>query len=230
MSSMAGSPTIMQSLAGSKVSQNSEQHFEYLLVLDFEATCQGGRKISPQEIIEFPCALLNVKNGFQIEDIFHKYVRPIHHPILTEFCTNLTGITNDMVSTSDTFEPVFTQFRKWVENEHDLVGLETESTKDRFAFVTCGDWDLRHMLPEQSRISQVSVPGYMKRWINVKSSFSSSFGTKQFPKGLSSMLTQIGLEFEGRPHSGIDDVKNIVRIVQHLAQKRNFVFETTGFL
>ena len=230
MSSLAGSPSTIQSVDSPRESQNNEQHFEYLLVLDFEATCQDGRKISPQEIIEFPCALLNTKNGFQIEDIFHKYVRPIHHPILTEFCTDLTGITNDMVTISDTFEAVFTQFRKWLEKEHDLVGLETELTKDKFAFVTCGDWDLRPMLPEQSRISQVSVPGYMKRWINVKSSFSSSFGTKQFPKGLSSMLNQLGMEFEGRQHSGIDDVKNIVRIVQHLAQKRNFVFKTTGFL
>jgi len=227
---MAVSSSTIQLFDSPKESQKNEKQFEYLLVLDFEATCQDGRKISPQEIIEFPCAIINTKNGFKTEDIFHKYVRPIHHPILTDFCTNLTGITQDMVSTSDTFDTVFTQFRTWLENEHGLVGSHSEQTNDNFAFVTCGDWDLKHMLPEQCRTSQVSIPGYMKKWINIKSSFSSLFGTNKFPKGLSSMLHQLDMEFEGRPHSGIDDVKNIVRIVQHLAQKRNFVFETTGFL
>ena len=70
------------------------QKFDYLLVLDFEATCgPHGRIPKPQEIIEFPCALLNVKRGFEIEEIFHEYVRPIHNPKLTTFCTELTGIT-----------------------------------------------------------------------------------------------------------------------------------------
>lgn len=31
------------------------------------------------------------------------------------------------------------------------------------------------------------------------------------------MLTYLGLEFEGREHSGIDDAKNIARIVRHLS-------------
>ena len=77
-----------------KKGQPQSQKFEYLLVLDFEATCgPQGYAPKPQEIIEFPCALLNVKKGFQIEAIFHEYVRPIHNPKLTTFCTELTGIT-----------------------------------------------------------------------------------------------------------------------------------------
>ena len=70
------------------------QKYEYLLVLDFEATCGNqGSEPKPQEIIEFPCALLSTKKNFEVVSIFHKYVRPIHNPILTTFCTELTGIT-----------------------------------------------------------------------------------------------------------------------------------------
>lgn len=73
------------------------QNIDYLLVMDFEATCgTKGNKPNPQEIIEFPCALLNVKHGFQVEAIFHKYVRPVRHPLLSTFCTDLTGITQVM--------------------------------------------------------------------------------------------------------------------------------------
>lgn len=69
------------------------QKYDYLLVLDFEATCNEGSKLKPQEIIEFPCALINTKKSFDVVSIFHEYVRPVHHPKLTTFCTELTGIT-----------------------------------------------------------------------------------------------------------------------------------------
>ena len=63
-------------------------------MIDFEATCGAkGSEPKPQEIIEFPCALLNTNKGFEIEAIFHEYVRPVHNPMLTRFCTELTGIT-----------------------------------------------------------------------------------------------------------------------------------------
>ena len=77
-----------------KMGEMKPQKFDYLAVLDFEATCgRNGNQPKPQEIIEFPCALLNVRAGFEVEAIFHKYVRPVHHPLLTSFCTELTGIT-----------------------------------------------------------------------------------------------------------------------------------------
>ena len=62
----------------------------YLLVLDFEATC--GDSIKTQEIIEFPTLLYDFHED-NIAATFHEYVRPIAHPTLTEFCTELTGIT-----------------------------------------------------------------------------------------------------------------------------------------
>ena len=77
-----------------KMGEIRPQNFDYLIVLDFEATCGSkGHQPIPQEIIEFPCALLNVRKGFEVEAIFHQYVRPVKHPLLTTFCTELTGIT-----------------------------------------------------------------------------------------------------------------------------------------
>ena len=35
---------------------------------------------------------------------------------------------------------------------------------------------------------------------------------------LSNMLESLGLEFEGREHSGIDDVKNIARVIVQLVK------------
>lgn len=42
-------------------------------------------------LVEFPAVLLNTSTG-QIESEFQAYVQPQEHPILSEFCMELTGI------------------------------------------------------------------------------------------------------------------------------------------
>lgn len=43
-------------------------------------------------LVEFPAVLLNTSTG-EVESEFHTYVQPQEHPTLSEFCTELTGIT-----------------------------------------------------------------------------------------------------------------------------------------
>lgn len=95
----------------------------------------------------------------------------------------------------------------------------------RFSFVTCGDWDLGQMLPSQAQHFRLSLPSYFGNWINVKHSFSESVG--HYPRSLMLMLESLTIEHTGRHHSGIDDCKNIVKILRALAQ-RGHVFHTTG--
>ncbi|CAF2965525.1 unnamed protein product [Rotaria sp. Silwood2] len=69
-----------------------QQHFEYIAVVDFEATCninQGNNY--PHEIIEFPIVLIDLQQQM-IVDKFQSYCRPSIKPILSNFCTELTGI------------------------------------------------------------------------------------------------------------------------------------------
>ncbi|KXJ73942.1 hypothetical protein RP20_CCG014703 [Aedes albopictus] len=80
-------------------SQSSHPTFQYLIIIDFEATCwsaEDAQKWRKNEIIEFPAVLLNLSNG-QIESEFRQYVMPIENPRLSEFCTQLTGIRQDQV-------------------------------------------------------------------------------------------------------------------------------------
>jgi ERI1 exoribonuclease 2 len=65
---------------------------QYLIVLDFEATCDDQTQLEPQEIIEFPSVLIDIASKTVIDEI-QTYVRPLRHPALTRFCTSLTGIT-----------------------------------------------------------------------------------------------------------------------------------------
>ena len=71
--------------------KNSISTLKYLLVLDFEATCwESGTRID-QEIIEFPTLLYDI-NKKEVKATFHRYVRPVRSPKLSQFCTSLTGI------------------------------------------------------------------------------------------------------------------------------------------
>ena len=45
-----------------------------------------------QEIIEFPCLALNTRT-LTVDAEFHTFVRPVERPLLTDFCSELTGIT-----------------------------------------------------------------------------------------------------------------------------------------
>ncbi|KAG6829986.1 hypothetical protein H0H87_009593 [Tephrocybe sp. NHM501043] len=80
----------------------AKQHYEAFLVLDVEATCQQGTDFNfPNEIIEFPVCLMRWKDrtddlkASQLEVVaeFRSFVKPTWQPNLSQFCTELTGIT-----------------------------------------------------------------------------------------------------------------------------------------
>lgn len=197
------------------------QAFKYFLVLDFEATCDD-TFFPDMEIIEFPCLKVDA-NTFKTQDIFHMYVRPVRRPILSPFCISLTGIHQDMVNDKLTFPEVFEKFLAWIDaSDVNLIGPHPNS-----CFVTCGDWDLMKMLPNQCKLSNTPIPTSMKSWINIKKSFHQA--TSLYPHGIKDMLRQLELQHEGRLHSGIDDCKNIVKIMHGIA-RRGHVFQVTKSL
>ncbi|XP_076635253.1 26S proteasome non-ATPase regulatory subunit 6 [Colletes latitarsis] len=198
-----------------KGSKEVKRNFDYLLVLDFEATCKQFEKLIPQEIIEFPCAAVSTRS-WQIENMFHEYIKPKVHPVLTPFCTELTGIIQDMVDEQPYFPEVFDKFCNWLEENNFFKDNES-------AFVICGDWDLRVMLPQQCKLSNVTLPAYFKKWINLKDSFCDA--TQYYPRSMTDMLTHLKLRHEGKLHSGLDDIKNMVRIIQVLSKDHDAQFK-----
>eukprot|EP00796_Vickermania_ingenoplastis_P000877 gene877-507_t len=92
------------------------QPFSHILVLDFEATCDAAAVHYPHEILEFPVVVLDTRT-LEIVAQFHRYVRPNKNPQLTSFCTDLTGITQEMVDAAQPLDVVLAEFRKWLEAE-----------------------------------------------------------------------------------------------------------------
>jgi len=198
--------------------KRTKQPFKYLAIIDFEATCMENEFINPQEIIEFPVHILNSIDS-STKARFHHYVKPIHHPKLTDFCTNLTGITQEVVDLGKTFAEVWYEFREFMEF-HNL-------TESNTLFCISGDWDLKTMWPNQARLVGLRTPPYFERWVNIKTLCGNEFA--QLPKNIIQLLDMFGLKHVGHHHSGIDDVENIRNCVKFMLRK-GVVFEPTSYL
>ncbi|TKS68544.1 ERI1 exoribonuclease 2 [Collichthys lucidus] len=104
-----------QSSNGLKKPLLTNQIFAYLIVIDFESTCWREKNNYTQEIIEFPAVLLNTSTG-EVESEFHTYVQPQEHPVLSEFCTELTGITQMQVEAGIPLQICLSRFSRWLQN------------------------------------------------------------------------------------------------------------------
>lgn len=164
------------------------------IVFDLEATC-GDIPHSEREIIQIGACVVN--DNFDIIDEFNEYVRPVQHLTLTEFCVNLTKITQDRVDNADPFPLVFRRFLYFI-------------SKHTSTPVMCswGDYD-RKQIMQDCVVHGIKNP--LDNFVNLKYNFSKCNKRKQ--RGLSRSLGLCGLDFEGQQHSALDDAKNTARLL-----------------
>ncbi|KAM8939124.1 3'-5' exoribonuclease 1 isoform 2-T2 [Pelodytes ibericus] len=195
----------------SKESSSTDTYYDYICIIDFEATCEEGHTPDyTHEIIEFPIVLLNTQT-LEIEDTFQRYVRPEIKNQLSDFCINLTGITQDIIDKSDTFPHILESVVEWM-REKEL------GTKYKYAILTDGSWDMSKFLSMQCRISRLKYPRFAKKWINIRKCYGNFYKVPRNQTKLTIMLEKLGMSYNGRLHSGLDDSKNIARIAIRMLQ------------
>jgi len=175
-----------------------------LCVVDFEATCmERNEEDFTHEIIEFPAVILSVSQR-RILTEFHSFCRPVLNPVLSDFCVELTGISQEQVESAPTFAEVLPQFLTWLGDHEVKHGCKV-------ALLSHGAWDFGKFLFVQCVLDKVDYPPQAKSWINIKKTFGNYFRSNKV--SVEQMLSQFGLQFEGRLHCGLDDTKNIARVV-----------------
>ncbi|KAI0078183.1 hypothetical protein K474DRAFT_967896 [Panus rudis PR-1116 ss-1] len=219
-----------------------KQPYDAFLVLDVEATCMPGTDFNyPNEIIEWPVLLLRWKdkdsvgraNRLEVADEFRSFVKPVWRPQLSPFCTALTGITQGDVDHAPSFTSLLSTFRDFL-IRNGLIDPATEAPLVRFCWCTDGPWDVRDFVVKQCFISKIPLPSWLSgdvidvrrlvsRWYEKHDSQKKS-KSSQFPQGMylpiPRQLHLLGLSpFEGRQHCGIDDTRNVARIVIELARQ-----------
>ncbi|MCA9570987.1 MAG: exonuclease domain-containing protein, partial [Myxococcales bacterium] len=134
--------------------------------------------------------------SFAVTDSFQTFVRPVIHTRLTRFCTELTTIRQDQVDGA----PGFTEAIR-------LLGRFAGPVAPRFC--SWGDYD-RNQLDREAKRNNVRLP-LARDHLNVKAAFAEREGHKK--RGLGGALQRVGLTFEGTAHRGIDDARNIARLL-----------------
>ncbi|PUZ60908.1 hypothetical protein GQ55_4G212600 [Panicum hallii var. hallii] len=195
----------VNALAADKV---KPQKLDYLLILDLEGKV---------EILEFPVVMIDAQSmGFI--DSFHRFVRPtvMNEQRITEYIEGKYGkfgvdrVWND---TAIPFKEVLQEFEDWIGN-HNLWKKEQGGSLKSAAFVTCGNWDLKTKVPEQCKVSNIKLPTYFMEWINLKDIYLNFYSRRA--TGMTTMMRQLQMPTVGSHHLGIDDSKNIARVVQRM--------------
>lgn len=150
---------------------------------------------------------------------FRTYVRPRHHPRLTAYCVNLTGIQQHQVDAGVDLAQALATHHAWLRA---AVGDDGQ-----FAVVTWGDWDCKTMLESECRFKGLARPAYFDRWVNLRVHFEAAFGGPR--RSLPDAVAHAGLPWEGRWHCGLDDARNAARLLAEL-MCRGVAISVTGTL
>ena len=148
------------------------------------------------EIIEIGAVVVDSTTG-SIESEFQSFVRPSRHPILTEFCKKLTSITQEQVGGAPDFPQTMTPFSRWLSEVGD------------YDFCSWGFYD-KGQFERDCEFHSVPYP-FADPHRNLKEEVSRLLGSKK-KLGLGNALRKLGIAFDGTPHRGIDDARNIARI------------------
>ncbi|XP_047483508.1 ERI1 exoribonuclease 2-like [Penaeus chinensis] len=196
----------------------ANQEFDYIVVLDFESTCwENGPRLGGQEIIEFPAVLLDVCDG-KIVSEFQQYVMPMEQPVLSAFCTNLTGITQEQVDNGIPLGACLYMFSTWIRKmgEEYKVTFNANVSGKRATFATWSDWDLGVCLQYECQRKNLRKPEFFNQWIDIRAVYKNFYQRR--PQGLAGALKDLGIAFEGREHSGICDTRNTAALVSRMVR------------
>lgn len=162
------------------------------IIFDLEATCGPKYERIRNEIIEI--GAVKIDNNLNIISTFNEFIKPILNPTLTEFCINLTSISQEDIDKADIFPEVYKRFRSWIEDDYLLLSW--------------GNYDKKQF------VSDCELHGIESEWtlkhINFKGLYANRKNIKQM--GMERALNREGILPEGIHHRGIDDAINISKI------------------
>lgn len=172
-----------------------------IVVVDLEATCWDG--LPPEgmtsDIIEIGVCLLDIQTG-EITDNRGILIKPERSEI-SEFCTSLTTITPTLIESEGiSFKDACSILKKQYQSQ------------DR-VWASYGAYDFKQVT-KQCKDLGIGYP-FSPSHINVKVLFGLKHKLSVL-QGMSEALQTLQIPLEGTHHRGVDDAKNIAKILRTL--------------
>ncbi|MDM9651896.1 exonuclease domain-containing protein [Pseudomonas wenzhouensis] len=170
------------------------------LVIDLEATTdEGGWPMEEMEIIEIGASLVGA-DGHE-RDHFQRIVKPQRRPCLTDFCRQLTHISQADIDSAAPMHQVWAQFERWL----------TQHAPRLAGWCSWGDYDRRQLEQDWRQHHLKSLLAEVPH-LNLKQAFAKA-RQLQRPVGLHSALQLAGMQFHGQQHRALEDARNTARLL-----------------
>ena len=171
-----------------------------MLIIDLEATCDEGDGLpaDQMEIIEIGAVWASADG--HILDTFQALVRPVLHPTLTAFCKQLTGIQQSEVDGAAPFPAAAAK----------LASFAQRYPLSSAVWGSWGQFDANQFARECER-HDVQHPLAGFDHVNLKRRFAKARKIKEV--GMARALQMVGHEIEGTHHRGLDDARNIAKLL-----------------
>lgn len=181
-----------------------DRHF---IIYDLEATCWRSRRPRKVEVIEI--GAVKVDENLNIIDEFCSFVKPKLHPEVSDFCTQLTSITQADVDRADRFDDVILDFEDWM-----------RPREVRAVLMSWGEFDKRQ-LHNDAQLHNMELP-WLRYHACLQQHYSRWKGSKN-QIGLKTALELEGLSYAGTQHRAIEDARNMARLFQTVAHPMSLV-------
>lgn len=179
-----------------------------VIVVDLEATCWFPRDKNmgqEQEVIAIGAAKLVVDGrDYTVDPLHCTYVRP-EFSAVSEFCTELTGITQkELDQNGVSYKDALEVLRKACQGPEYMYGWASFGLDDRiFLQKQCKRFDVRYPLSENHH----DIQGLLMLMRGDRKT------------GLQKALKSFGLTFEGKPHNAMDDAVNAARVLGEMIKR-----------
>lgn len=173
-------------------------------VVDLECTCWGREDASRSFHETIEIGLIFLDESFQKTGEMCFFTFPKYHRDLSQYCTDLTGITQGMLNS------------KGIEFSDAIYQIRQEVGTDEVVLCSWGEFDKKQLIDDCNRWG-VDYP-FSEEHVNIKEEFAEKTHHKKC--GLQKACRLFGLRFNGTPHRGIHDA-NMAAEVFHRLRKDN---------
>lgn len=170
------------------------------IIVDVEATCwEKPFNKDDIEIIEIGAVEMASLSGPIVRE-FQIFVRPMHHPVLSQFCRQLTGISQLDIDHANNFAFAMFKFMNWIGQEPFIWGAWGRFDYDCFM--------------RDARRHHIDLPDNFQRFVDIKHLYAKKRNTK--PLQMISALAYEGHDLAGTHHRALCDAHNIAKIMNCL--------------
>lgn len=166
------------------------------IIVDLEATCWNPKGNHQNEIIEIGAVKIDEYQDVISE--FSEFIKPIINPTLSEFCTELTSITQEDVDNSSLFPEVIKRFRQWIGED------------EEFLLCSWGHYD-KGQFKKDCELHKLGT-NWLEYHISLKHQYAELANLRKGGIGMEKALLREGFSLDGTHHRGIDDAQNITKI------------------